>query len=80
MKAKHTSWVFSVNNNRGCDLLNAADDRDLLFLNDGSPTHHSFSYNTAEALDIPLASANVFPLCRWSVLNSIGSDHLPIKI
>ncbi|GFW74926.1 hypothetical protein TNCV_2677941 [Trichonephila clavipes] len=57
-----------------------ADDRALFFLNDGSPTHHSFSYNTAEALDIALASADVFPFCRWSVLGNIGSDHLPIKI
>ncbi|GFW29096.1 putative RNA-directed DNA polymerase from transposon BS [Trichonephila clavipes] len=45
----------SVNNSRGCDLLNAADDRALIFLSDGSPTHHSFSYNTVEALDIALA-------------------------
>ncbi|GFU22787.1 RNA-directed DNA polymerase from mobile element jockey [Trichonephila clavipes] len=50
-----TSWGCSVNNSRGCDLLNAADDRSLIFLSDGSPTHHSFSYNTAEALDIALA-------------------------
>ncbi|GFT45356.1 RNA-directed DNA polymerase from mobile element jockey [Trichonephila clavipes] len=75
-----TSWGCSVNNSRGCDLLNAADDRALIFLSDGSPTHHSFSYNTAEALDIALASAGVFPFCRWSVLGNIGSDHLPIKI
>ncbi|GFY63869.1 hypothetical protein TNIN_458281 [Trichonephila inaurata madagascariensis] len=38
--------------------------------------HHSFSYNTAEAL----ASADVFPFCHWSILGNIGSDHLPIKI
>ncbi|GFY71999.1 RNA-directed DNA polymerase from mobile element jockey [Trichonephila inaurata madagascariensis] len=79
LNAKHTSWGCSVNNSRGCDL-NAADDRALIFLNDGSPTHNSFSYNTAEALDIALASADVFPFCRWSVLGNIGSDHLPIKI
>ncbi|GFU48172.1 RNA-directed DNA polymerase from mobile element jockey [Trichonephila clavipes] len=80
LNAKHTSWGCSVNSNRGCDLLNAADYRALIFLNDGSPTHHSFSYNTAEALDIVLASADVFPFCHWSVLGNIGSDHLPIKI
>ncbi|GFX97355.1 hypothetical protein TNCV_1077261 [Trichonephila clavipes] len=80
LNAKHTSWGCSVNNSRGCDLLNAADDRALIFLNDGSPTHHSFSYNTADALNIALASADVFPFCRWSVLGNIGSDHLPIKI
>ncbi|GFS39856.1 hypothetical protein TNIN_33911, partial [Trichonephila inaurata madagascariensis] len=61
--AKHTFWGCSVNNSRGCYFLNAADDRALIFLNYGSSTHHSFSYNTAEALDI--ASADVFPFCRW---------------
>ncbi|GFT23114.1 hypothetical protein TNCV_1858571 [Trichonephila clavipes] len=35
LNAKHTSCGCSVNNSRGCDLLNAADDRALLFLNDG---------------------------------------------
>ncbi|GFV01053.1 RNA-directed DNA polymerase from mobile element jockey [Trichonephila clavipes] len=79
LNAKHTSWRCSVINSRGCDLLNAADDRALLFPNDGSPTDHSFSYNTAEALDIALARAVVFPFCHWSVLGSIGSDYLPIK-
>ncbi|GFU10039.1 RNA-directed DNA polymerase from mobile element jockey [Trichonephila clavipes] len=80
LNAKHTSWGCSVNNIRGCDFLNAADDRALIFLNDGSPTHHSFRYNTAETLDIALANADVFPFCHWSVLCNIGSDHLPIKI
>ncbi|GFW68380.1 hypothetical protein TNCV_3617261 [Trichonephila clavipes] len=75
-----TSWGCSVNNSRACVLLNAADDRALIFLSDGSPTHYSFSYNTAEALDIALASAGFFPFCRWSVLGNIGSEHLPIKI
>ncbi|GFV10837.1 RNA-directed DNA polymerase from mobile element jockey [Trichonephila clavipes] len=80
LNAKHTSWGCSVNNSRCCDLLNTADDRALIFLNDGSPTHHSFSYNTTEALDNALASAGVFPFCCWSDLSNIGSDHLSIKI
>ncbi|GFX64004.1 hypothetical protein TNCV_1135171 [Trichonephila clavipes] len=67
LNASITSWGCSVNNSRGCDLLNAADDRALIFLSDGSPTHHSFSYNTAEALDIALARRGCFsflPLVR----------------
>ncbi|GFY32146.1 hypothetical protein TNCV_3556541 [Trichonephila clavipes] len=80
LNAEHTSWGCSVNNSRDFGLLNAADDRSLLFLNDGSQIHRSFSYNTAEALHIAPASADVFPFCRWSVFGNIGSDHLPIKI
>ncbi|GFY46982.1 RNA-directed DNA polymerase from mobile element jockey [Trichonephila inaurata madagascariensis] len=64
LNAKHTSWGCSVNNSRVFDLLNAADDRASHFLNDGSSTHHSFSYNTAEALDIAPASLDVFPFYR----------------
>ncbi|GFX49087.1 uncharacterized protein TNCV_3077051 [Trichonephila clavipes] len=33
-----------------------------------------------EALDIALASADVFPFCHWSVLGSIGNHHLSVKI
>ncbi|GFS50753.1 RNA-directed DNA polymerase from mobile element jockey [Trichonephila clavipes] len=80
LNAKHTSWGCSVNNSKGCALLYAADDRAILFLNDGSPTHHSFSYNIVEAHDIALASVDVFTFCHWAVLGNIGSDHLPIKI
>ncbi|GFS81213.1 RNA-directed DNA polymerase from mobile element jockey [Trichonephila clavipes] len=81
LNAKHTSWGRSVNNSRGCDILNAADDSALIFLNDGSPTHHFFSYNTVEALNIALASADVFPFCRWSVLGNIGKkDFSPLPL
>ncbi|GFV15327.1 RNA-directed DNA polymerase from mobile element jockey [Trichonephila clavipes] len=62
------------------DLLNADDDRALIFLNSGLPTHTSFSYGTSEALDITLVSPELHPHCDWGILNSIGSDHLPILI
>ncbi|GIY89670.1 hypothetical protein CEXT_137291 [Caerostris extrusa] len=45
LNAKHTVWGSS-DNTRGCDLLNLIDDNGFLFLNDGTPTHSSFSYNT----------------------------------
>ncbi|GFV93375.1 RNA-directed DNA polymerase from mobile element jockey [Trichonephila clavipes] len=48
LNAKQTSWGCSVNNSRSCDFLNAADARALIFLNYGSPTHHSFSYNNGD--------------------------------
>ncbi|GFS38993.1 RNA-directed DNA polymerase from mobile element jockey [Trichonephila inaurata madagascariensis] len=76
LNVKHTIWGCSANNSRGC----TADNRALLFLNEGFPTYHSFRYNTAEALDIALTRADVFPFCHWSVLGNIGSDYLFIKI
>ncbi|GFX29758.1 RNA-directed DNA polymerase from mobile element jockey [Trichonephila clavipes] len=80
LKAKHQSWGCSTDNDRGNDLLNAADDRALIFLNSGLPTHTSFSYGTSEALDITLVSPELHPHCDWDILSSIGSDHLPILI
>ncbi|GFT01736.1 RNA-directed DNA polymerase from mobile element jockey [Trichonephila clavipes] len=56
LNARHQSWGCSTNNDRGNDLLNAADDRALIFLNSGLPTHTSFNYGTSEALDITLVS------------------------
>ncbi|GFX14437.1 RNA-directed DNA polymerase from mobile element jockey [Trichonephila clavipes] len=74
------SWDCSTNNDRGNDLLNADDDRALIFLNSGLPTRTSFSYGTSEALDITLVSPELHPHCDWDILSSIGSDHLPILI
>ncbi|GFW33196.1 probable RNA-directed DNA polymerase from transposon BS [Trichonephila clavipes] len=80
LNAKHQSRGCSTNNDRGNDLLNADDDRALIFLNSGLPTHTSFSYGTSEALDITLVSPELHPHCDWDILSSIGSDHLPILI
>ncbi|GFS61174.1 RNA-directed DNA polymerase from mobile element jockey [Trichonephila clavipes] len=53
----------------------------LLVLNDGTPTHSSFSYyNIKEALDIAAATSDIYSRCKWSVLRSIGSDNLPVLI
>ncbi|GFX35853.1 hypothetical protein TNCV_746461 [Trichonephila clavipes] len=58
LNAKHQSWGCSTNNDRGNDLLNAADDRALIFLNSGLPTHTYFSYGTSEALTSELLALN----------------------
>ncbi|UYV79152.1 TOMM40L [Cordylochernes scorpioides] len=38
------------------------------------------NYNTAQALDISFSSPDIFHKCKWQILKSIGSDHLPILI
>lgn len=80
LNAKHPNWGCSTSNARGNALLNLVDDRSFLFLNDGSPTHSSHSYNTKEALDISIVSPDIYPLCKWTVSSNIGSDHHPILI
>ncbi|UYV79346.1 hypothetical protein LAZ67_17002248, partial [Cordylochernes scorpioides] len=78
--AKHQLWGCSMPNPRGKILSNLFDDNAFMCLNDGNPTHHSYSYNTAQALDISFSSPDIFHKCKWKILKSIGSDHLPILI
>ncbi|UYV81392.1 hypothetical protein LAZ67_20001039, partial [Cordylochernes scorpioides] len=80
LNAKHQLWGCSMPNPRGKILSNLFDDNAFMCLNDGNPTHHSYSYNTAQALDISFSSPNIFHKCKWQILKSIGSDHLPILI
>ncbi|GFY49064.1 hypothetical protein TNIN_487621 [Trichonephila inaurata madagascariensis] len=71
LNAKHRSWGCTASNTRGHDLLNVADDKAPISLNDGSPSHTSFSYCTSEALDVSLVSLGLFPQCDWTALDSI---------
>ncbi|UYV85154.1 hypothetical protein LAZ67_X004755, partial [Cordylochernes scorpioides] len=80
LNAKHQLWGCSTPNPRGKILSNLFDDNAFMCLNDENPTHHSYSYNTAQALDISFSSPDIFHKCKWQILKSIGSDHLPILI
>ncbi|UYV66220.1 hypothetical protein LAZ67_4000859 [Cordylochernes scorpioides] len=80
LNAKHQLWGCSMPNPRGKILSNIFDDNAFMCLNNGNPTHHSYSYNTAQALDISFSSPDIFHKCKWQILKSIGSDHLPILI
>lgn len=71
LNAKHPNWGCTSSNARGNTLLNLIDDKSYMVLNDGSPTHYSQSYDSKEALDITIVSPDLFPHCRWTVLNDI---------
>ncbi|GFY61265.1 hypothetical protein TNIN_123731 [Trichonephila inaurata madagascariensis] len=69
--AKHRARACTARNTRWYDLLNAADDKALIFLNYGSSTHTSFSCGTSEALDTYLVSPELFLIViglLWTVL------------
>lgn len=69
-----------VNIQRGIELRNMMDDNAHLILNDGSPTHSSYSYNTEDTLDESIVSPDIYPYCKWAELQDIGSGHLPILV
>ncbi|GIY61399.1 putative RNA-directed DNA polymerase from transposon BS [Caerostris darwini] len=80
LNAKHTAWGCALENNRGQDLENLSNDKAFLFLNNGTHTYRSHSYNTTDALDLTISSPDLFPYCSWKVVDYVGSDHYPILI
>ncbi|UYV66770.1 hypothetical protein LAZ67_4002810 [Cordylochernes scorpioides] len=64
LNAKHQLWGCSKPNPRGKILSNIFDDNAFMCLNDGNPTHHSYSYNTAQALDISFYYPEIFHKCK----------------
>lgn len=66
LNAKHHMSGSSSTNSRGSDFLNMVDDKSFVFLNDGSPTHLSYSFNTREALDVTIVSPDLSSACNWT--------------
>ncbi|GIY16392.1 putative RNA-directed DNA polymerase from transposon BS [Caerostris extrusa] len=52
----------------------------FLFLNNGTHTYRSYSYNTTDALHLTISSPDLFPYCSWKVVDYVGRDHYPILI
>ncbi|GBL99150.1 hypothetical protein AVEN_64140-1 [Araneus ventricosus] len=73
LNAKNTLWGCTGNNQNDTELLEFADDRAFMFLNDKSHTHSSYSYATSEALDVSIVSSDLSSKCRRNVLDNIGS-------
>jgi endonuclease/exonuclease/phosphatase (EEP) superfamily protein YafD len=70
-----------VNDARGEVIANIATDRELVALNDGTPTRLDQARGSGSHIDVTFASSRLVSKCRWSVLNNaMGSDHNPILI
>ena len=56
-------------------------DRDLVFLNDGTPTHYHIQTDTYSNIDLSITSSNCYTDFEYARLESLhGSDHYPIRI
>ena len=66
--------------NRGTTLAGWLDNSNLHVLNDGTPTRRGYDTGKTSTPDISLCSHNIIMRTDWKVLDSIGSDHLPIQI
>lgn len=72
-------WNSSRSDPRGNMLAEDIDDSFFGVLNDDSPTRW-IAADRPSSPDISLASSSVLPLCSWSALRALSSDHLPIVI
>jgi len=67
-------------NAEGVVLDKIIDDNDLAVLNDGSGTYLKRD-GTLSCIDVTIASRNLGLKCSWEThTDSLGSDHLPIRI
>lgn len=79
--AHHTSWGCIENKSRGYSLIEALDQTNNVFLNDGSITRIAAPPNRHSAVDLTICSSSLGLDADWTVLPTMGtSDHIPIKL
>lgn len=75
----HSRWGSPLNNLQGSSIADAAEELDLVVMNDGSPTYCSGSTETA--IDVTLTSSCLLHHFSWAIDDDLaGSDHHPIHI
>lgn len=84
--AHHNHWGSKKDDSRGKIIESIINDRNLIILNDGSPTFiHSGNLNgnstAPSCIDLTLCSAEIADKLNWMVVDDQhGSDHFPITI
>jgi hypothetical protein len=53
-------------------------DHRMLYLNDGAATKHDNATGVCSAPDITMISEGLADRANWTVLEDVGSDHLPL--
>ena len=78
--SKNTLWGSDSTDFNGKVIQELLDENDLYLLNDGTGTHISYNGITTP-LDLSFVSNNLANISNWIIQdNSLGSDHLLIKI
>lgn len=79
--AHHPLWDrFATRpDKRGTNIVNLIDKYNLNILNNGEPTHYTYSNGTVSAIDITIASPIVSMYFDWHIYQNLcSSDHFPI--
>lgn len=74
-------WGSEKTDKRGKIIEKILNSRDLILLNDLSPTYFSTANNKNSCIDLTLCSSRLATKIEWRALDELyGSDHYPIKI
>ena len=77
--ANHSNWDrLAREDQRGRWLMEWADERGLVILNDGSPTRTERGTNRVSSPDVTLCCGLLAERAVWKVDRALGSDHFPI--
>ena len=79
--AHNPLWHCRRLDGRGKVVEELLSSRDVVLLNDESPTHHDTFHNSFSTIDLGMCSSSIFLDLEWSVLDELhGSDHFPICV
>ena len=79
--ARHQMWGDHTANARGFMIEELISDRDLILLNDGTPTHYQIQTDSYSNIDLSITSSDCYTDFEYARLESLhGSDHYPIRI
>ena len=77
----HLSWGSLVSDRGGTALLSAIEDKNLVILNDGSPTRLTAPGTAVSAVDLTLCSPSIASIINFKIsTDTLGSDHFAIQI
>ena len=77
--AHHASWdPFKNEDAAGVVIEDWAMESRMVCLNDGSATRRDLANGARSAPDVTLVSDSLVGRASWSVMEDVGSDHLPI--
>ncbi|CAH1999250.1 unnamed protein product [Acanthoscelides obtectus] len=72
-------WGSSFNNSIGYQLINICESKNLVVMNDGSPTRLVAPNQQVTAPDVTICSRDIAQISHWQLTSdTLGSDHFPI--
>jgi hypothetical protein len=77
--AHNPLWGSSCLGPRGKIIENCINEKELIILNNGSPTHLNFSHQSQTAIDITLCNAEIEYLFEWSIINDVITFQFFLK-